>query len=246
MQTSEADDRFLLVEPGLTWLPGEAPPIGATVVIEPSLETDTARFFVEGKYDRSLGKDFYWSGGTSWDRNEDAGILNRYIVFGGIGHRWLDREDLQFSTVWALSYTDREEEEIDPEKEQQFAGMRVFSNYLDKWGKVVAYENDFRANVSLEDFADYSFDMTNAISVSLSSHLALKVSLQGLFESEPALEDVDVIVRAQLVDPDGIPGSGDEFFESLESGSSEIVVNSGDIRKEEVDVIFRTSLVIKF
>jgi len=33
-ETKEADDRFLLIEPGLTWLPGEIPPPGATTGFE--------------------------------------------------------------------------------------------------------------------------------------------------------------------------------------------------------------------
>ncbi len=111
-QTNEADDRFLLIEPGLTWLPGADPPPGSTTVVEPPLETEAARFFVEGKYDHEIAERLYWSAGASWDRNEDAGILNRYIAFGGFGRIWWDREDLEFQTVWALSFTDREEDAL--------------------------------------------------------------------------------------------------------------------------------------
>jgi hypothetical protein len=88
--------------------------------------------------------------------------------------------------------------------------------------------------------------MTNSISVNLSEHLALRVSLQGLFENEPALEDVDVVARVELVDPDGTPGSGDEFFQTVASGGAKIVVDSGDIRRDQLDTVFKTSLVINF
>jgi hypothetical protein len=46
----------------------------------------------------------------------------------------------------------------------------------------------------------------------MSNHLALKESLQLTYAAEPALEEVDGIAHVLLVDPDGIPGSGDEFF----------------------------------
>ena len=59
------------------------------------------------------------------------------------------------------------------------------------------------------------------MSIIISDHLSLKVSLQWLFEHDPALEDADVIARVNLVDPDGVPGSGDEFFETVESGGTE-------------------------
>jgi len=245
-QTNEADDRFLLIEPGLTWLPGEDPPLGGTTVVDPPIETEAARFFVEGKYDREIRERLYWSAGASWDRNEDAGILNRYIAFGGLGRIWWDHEDSAFKTVWALSYTDREEDEIDPEKDLRFGGLRFSWDYMDRWGKLVVYENDFTANMSLKDTGDYSLGMTNSVSVKVSSHLALKVSLQGLFENEPALEDVDVVARVELVDPDGVPASGDEFFRTVESGGFALLVDTGDVRKDQIDTIFKTSLAISF
>lgn len=245
-QTNEADDSFLLIEPGLTWLPGEQPPPGSTTVVHPPLETDAARLFLQGKYDREIREDLYWSVGSSWDRNEDAGILNRSIVFGGIGRIWWNRDDLKFKTVWALSYTDREEDEVDPEKDSRFGGLRFSSDYLNRWGKLVVYENNFTANMSLKDASDYSLGMTNSIAVEVAKHLQLKVSLKGLFEKEPALEDVDIIARVELVDPNGVAGDGDEFFRTVESGGFEITTGSGDIRKDQIDTIFKTSLVIKF
>jgi hypothetical protein len=78
----------------------------------------------------------------------------------------------------------------------------------------------------------------------MSKKLSLKVSLQLKYASEPALEDVDLIIRAQLVDPDGVPGSGDEFFETVSSGGFEITFGEDSLRKERLDFIFRTSLLI--
>jgi hypothetical protein len=76
--------------------------------------------------------------------------------------------------------------------------------------------------------------------------VSLKVSLQYLFNHQPALEDVDVIARVVLEDPDGIPGSGDEFFRTVSSGGSEIVLAEGQVRKQQLDTVFRTALVINF
>ena len=45
---------------------------------------------------------------------------------------------------------------------------------------------------------------------------------------------------------DGIPGNGDEFFETVSTGGGELVVGEVSIRKDELDTIFRTSLVITF
>jgi hypothetical protein len=101
--------------------------------------------------------------------------------------------------------------------------------------------------VNLSDSSDYSISTTSALSVSVVSHILLRVSLQWLYENEPALEsDLDVIAFVDVINPDGIPGSGDERFRTLSSGGSKIVIGSADARKDKLDTIFKTALVIKF
>jgi len=79
------------------------------------------------------------------------------------------------------------------------------------------------------------------------SHVSLKVSLQWLYEHEPALEsDLDVIAFIDVINPNGIPGSGDERLRTPSSGGSKRVLGSADARKDKLDTIFRTALVISF
>ena len=80
----------------------------------------------------------------------------------------------------------------------------------------------------------------------MSRVLSLKVSLQWLYASEPALEEVDVLARVLLVDPDGIPGNGDEFFETVASDGSELTIGVDSLRKKSLDTTFRMSLQITF
>src|SRR5262249_31746204 len=116
----------------------------------------------------------------------------------------------------------------------------------DKWGANTTYDNDFTYNVSFKDLADWNADLTQGVSVMMSKHLALKISLQLIYANEPALDEVDIIVHAELVDPDGIPGNGDEFFRTLSSGGNEVTVGEGVLRREKLDTTFRTSLAITF
>jgi hypothetical protein len=68
-----------------------------------------------------------------------------------------------------------------------------------------------------------------------------------LYEHEPALEsDLDVIALVDVINPDGVPGSGDERFRTLSSGGIKLVVGSADVRKDRLDAIFRTALAIAF
>ena len=246
LRTTKSDDPFLLIEPGIIFQPGETPAAVPRHAVRPASEPDIERYFTEGRYDHNISKGATWNAGASWDRNEDAGILNRYIVFAGLGHTWRDREDLAFRTSYGVSWTDREEEIEDPEKERRFPGARLSSDFKDKWGASTTYDNDFTFNISFEDFSDYNADLTQGVSVSMSKHLSLKVSLQFLYANEPALEEVDVIARVNLIDQDGIPGNGDEVFETVESGGTEITIGEDSLRKKELDSTFRASLLISF
>lgn len=247
LRSDTSDDAFLQVEPGLTFLPGETLTTFDTREVRPGAEPDVARYFFEGRYEGNLSRQgTTWNAGASWDRNEDAGIISRTIVFGGLGRAWVDREDLKFRTTYGLSYTDRVEEVLDPEKEEQFIGARFTSDFMDKWGANTTYDNDFTFNMSIADVSDWNADLIQGVAVSMSTHLKLKVSLQLTWANEPALEDVDIIVRAIVIDPDGIPGNGDEFFQTVDSGGSEITIGEGTLRKEQLDTTVRMSLQIDF
>ena len=246
IRSDTSDDRFLLVEPGIRFPVGATPMDAGTTLVTPSVTPDVENYLISGRYDRELTERFFWNAGGSWDRNRDAGILNRYIAFGGVGNIWHDSEDLRFATTYAVSYTDREEETPDPEKDDRFAGARLGWDYLNRFGDATTYENELVSNINLANASDFSLNMVNALSVSLNSHLSLRVSLQFLYENEPALEDIDIIARTVLIDPDGIPGSGDELFETVADVGAEVDLGGGRVRKERLDAIFRTALVVSF
>lgn len=242
-----SDDPYLQVESGLTFQPGQVPTTFSTNAVYPSTKPDVTRDFVEGRYDGNIaGKKATWNAGASWDRNLDAGVVSRSIVFAGMGNTWQDRDEQKFRSSYGLSYTNRVEDIEDPEKEQRFLGARVTSYFMHKWGKTTTYDVDFTGNVSFSDLSDYTADLTQGLAALMSKRLALKVTLQLSYASEPALEDVDVIVRAILIDPDGIPGTGDEFYQTVDSGGTEIKVGEDVLRKQNLDTTFRTSLQINF
>jgi len=55
-----------------------------------------------------------------------------------------------------------------------------------------------------------------------------------------------VIAFIDVINPNGIPGSGDERLRTPSSGGSKRVLGSADARKDKLDTVFRTALVIKF
>jgi hypothetical protein len=247
VRSNTSDDRFFLVAPGLEFPVGGAPVNPPTSLVKPDPTLDVATYLLRGSYERNITPRFFWNGGASWDRNDDAGILNRYIVHAGVGNKWVDRQRRRFATSYGISYADREEEEPDPEKDRRFAGARLGWDYMERFNAGTTFDHRFAANVNLSDPPDYSIDTISALTVSVVSHVSLKVSLQWLYEHEPALEsDLDVIAYVEVINPDGVPGSGDERLRTLSSGTSKLTLGTADARKDRLDTVFRTALVIKF
>lgn len=246
VRSNTSDDRFLQVQPGLQFPVGGQPPEFQTSIAIPAIEPDVEQYFVEGRFDRDISERVFWDVGSSWDRNNDAGILNRYILFGGVGNVWFNEEDVAFSTSYGVSYTDRQEIEPNPDKDNVFGGVRFNSDYMQRFGSLTLVDSNFTLNMSLADATDYSINVTNAVGVAMNDYLSLRVSLQFLYENEPALEDADIVARVELIDPDGVPASGDELFETMLDGRTRIDVGQGRIRKNPLDTVLRTALVISF
>lgn len=150
------------------------------------------------------------------------------------------------STSYGLSYTDREGTGPDPAKDDTFAGLRANAIFRQRLGAITVLDHDSTVNRSLERSSDYSVNLTNALTVELTSHLSLRLAVQFLYENETALEDAEIIGRVRLLDPDGIPRSGDELFETVADGGTTIGLGRGRLRKDRLDTIFRTALVIGF
>ena len=245
VRTESASDRFLLVEPGLRFPVGDTPTDPAVTKVTPAIEPDVEQFYAEARLDKEITEQLFWNVGASWDRNSDAGILNRAIVFAGVGNVWASDDDVAFSTSYGVSYTNREESAPDPLKEGEFAGLRTSTTYKQRFGAVTT-DNDTTVNMSFVRTSDYSVNTTSGVGVSMGRYLSLRVSLQLLFENEPGLEDADIVGRVRLLDPDGVPGTGDELFETVADGGSQIALGKGQIRKDPLDTVLRTALVISF
>ena len=242
------DDRFYLVQPGLEIKVGETPPNLPRTLVRPDPDDPVAKYQASGRYERTLAGRLFWDTGASWDRNEDAGILNRVTSFGGLGHNWINTKARHLATHYGLSYTNRKEEVRDPSKDRRFGGARLAWEYRDRFGvSKTSFDSTLVSIINLTDGSDASINTTNALTVPMTGHLSLKVSLQWLFENQPALEtELDVIAYVTLVNPDGLAASGDEFFRTLESGGTKLLLGSENARREKLDTIVRTALVITF
>ena len=183
-------------------------------------------YYANGRYDRKLSERFFWYAGLGWDRNRFSGIENRFIAAGGIGNLWFNTDVTKWRTDYSLTYTDQEDVVEDPGFDGSFWGVRVTSSFMKKLGAATTYTNDAIFDENGEESKDFRANMINGLSVQMSTHLALKVSLQWLYDHAPSSRSLDLY--------DINPNNGGTV--------------QGTVTEEldELDSIFTTSLVINF
>jgi len=190
-------------------------------------ELDQLRVYVNSAYRRDISARFFWTGGAGWDRDVDAGIESRIVGFAGVGNKWSDRDDLQFSTEYTFAYEYRTDEIPDPELGKSRPSIRLAWNYLNNlFGKdttVLTNNMDFFFN--LKKSSAYRFINTTALTLGMSSLLSLRTSLEFRYDNFPGLETVDLWDS----DPNTNPGAG--------------IIGSVNIRKHKLDTLFKLTLV---
>jgi len=187
------------------------------------VRTTAEKYVASGRYDHQVTGRLFWFAGAGWDRNRIAGIDNRYTAFGGLGHVLYDTEKTRFRTDYSATYTEQRDVIPAPEKESHFAGLRVSWDYFRNLAEGTTYGNETVIDESLRKTTDWRVDMTNSIAVGINQHLALKVSLQWLYDNEPALAEVPLFAPD---DPTGSP------------------IGDVAVPVDELDTIFRASMVV--
>ena len=155
-------------------------------------ELDNERYYVSGQYQRDISSRFFWVAGGGWDRDTNAGIDNRTVLFGGIGNTWRDTERTSFKTEYAFTFTKRVDEIPDPERDEKFSEARLAWDYRHQLNKSNQIDSDFVFFLNTGDADDYRFDTINAFTSNLSSIFALRFSIQFLYQNLPALEEIDL------------------------------------------------------
>ena len=190
--------------------------------IEESAKTElTAEsYYLRGRYDRTLGEGFFWYAGLGWERNEFAGVADRYVAGSGVGHLWFDGDEGHFRTDYGVTYTDQEDVSG---LGVSFAGVRLRSDYLRRITPNTSYQNLLLVDLNADETTDYRADMINSLAVAMNERLALKVSLQLLYDNLPSL------VEVPLVGADGV-ASGETVLAAL----------------DELDTVFNVALVVNY
>ena len=167
-------------------------------------------YYARGQFDRELSASTFWYAGTGWERNTFAGIQNRYSWGGGVGNTWVDGDTSTFKTGYGLTYTLQDDVVETTDGNDTFAGLRLSYDYRRQLTANTEFTSVLVADENLQDTSDFRTDLINALAVSMSSQLALKVSWQLLFDHLPSLVGLPLIVAG------GTP-TGDTVFAELET-----------------------------
>lgn len=196
-------------------------PLGEVTVFEvEDTETSAENYLLRGQYDRNITERFFAFGGAGWERNEPTGIEDRYYVVAGVGNVWADTEAYENRTGYGLAYN-REEETSG--NEEDFLSLRLTWNFLRKLTATTTFTNDLIADENLDETSDYRLENLSSLAVAMSERLALKVSLQLVYDNEPAFVAVPI-----------------EFLNGDPTGESV------PVQLEELDTILSAALVVSF
>ncbi|NNF13432.1 MAG: DUF481 domain-containing protein [Gemmatimonadetes bacterium] len=161
-------------------------PSNFTVVEETDSELTAESYFLRSRYDRSFGTAYGFSG-VGWDRNTFAGIQNRYALVAGVGNAWVDGETSRFKTDIGATYTIQKDVSPVAGADDGFGGIRFSVEVMRQLSPTTEFNSVLVADENVEDTDDFRADWLNSLSVAMSDRLALKTSLQLLFDNKPSL-----------------------------------------------------------
>jgi putative salt-induced outer membrane protein YdiY len=192
-----------------------------TVTETTESDLTAASYFARARYDRAFNVAFAF-GGAGWDRNTFAGVENRYQVVTGVGRMWIDGESGRFKTDIGGTYTIQRDVQPRPGADDEFFGFRGSVEARRRLTATADYTSNLVVDQNLETSRDLRADWINSVAVSISEGLALKTSLQLLYDAQPANIPVPL----------------------FDGGGAQIGTVSA--RGEEIDSVMTLTLVVRF
>jgi len=183
------------------------------VIEDKTVELTDEKYNLSLKYDRKIRSNYFWFARLEWDRNEFAGIQNRYSASLGIGHQWRDDEKLSFKTDYGAQYTQENLTSDPPGFDESYMSLRASSELKVKIGETSHFKQVLDLTANAEETEDFRFELDNAVTAKINTRLALKAALLLVYDNQPSLEaiplgedkvfvevdDLDAILTASLV-----------------------------------------------
>ncbi|HSM02969.1 MAG TPA: DUF481 domain-containing protein [Longimicrobiales bacterium] len=146
--------------------------------------------FIRGRYDRTLSDHWFAYGALDWLRNTFAGIDSRFLVAIGGGTTWIDRDRVDFSTNYALTYSFQEDVVENPFVKTSFPGIRLGYDYRNQLTASTEFTSKLVADQNLDEGKDRRVEFLNSLVVDINDVIALKPSLLLQWRNLPSLSEV--------------------------------------------------------
>lgn len=141
------------------------------------------RYGVRVKYDREIDARLGWFAFGGWQRNQPAGIDDRYNLDAGASYAFLDGEQQSLVGEAGLGYTD-EYPVVGPS--ESFATLRVLSHYERRVSATSTLETELEAIQNLDETDDLRINFLLGLTAKINTHLALKASYTLSHDDDPA------------------------------------------------------------
>jgi putative salt-induced outer membrane protein YdiY len=164
------------------------------VVTKTSQKAVTAEsFFLALKYRRDITPRLYWFVGASWYQNFFAGVDDRYLAGGGVGYAFVknDRHLLRgeagadFTREDPLGNPVPGDPATDVLETKDYAALHLYLGYEFKISETAKLTEDLNLFDNLDTTSDWRANSIAAVTASLTSKLAIKVSYTILYDNEP-------------------------------------------------------------
>lgn len=157
----------------------------------------TAKYNARTAFDRRVSERFGWQTGVEFDRDRFSGIEGRTLGYAGVNYLLANSPAFTLKTGLAATVAHESEVVDDPDTANTFAGLRLSADLERKLGANNSYVAGLAVDENLGDTEDLRVRFDNALAVSMSNRLALRVGLLLLYDHQPSL------VEVPLFDPEG-------------------------------------------
>ena len=153
---------------------------------ESTSETTAEGYLANARYDWLFSGAWYAYGFGGWERNTFAGFDNRYTGAAGVGRQFVDTENTKLKIDLGGTYVNQQDVIPVPGRAESFGGLRLTAD----WIQTITSNTDFTSNLildqNLNDTDDLRANWLNALSIAMSETLALRTSLQLLWDNQPS------------------------------------------------------------
>lgn len=159
------------------------------VVAESESRLTAESYYTRSRFDRSLSERSFLYGGVSWIRNTFTGVDARWTVVSGAGLAASETERGHFRVDLGATYTVEDPTALELDTDH-FAGVQLSWDFRRRLTESTELTSVLVLDENLDDSDDLRGDLTTAVAVSINRVLALRTSLQLLYDAQPSLQEV--------------------------------------------------------